>query len=415
LGFSSNQLLINIDCNMAHKLVSAGNNALQTKQLQLLLDGAQGSEGQTAPTTERSQRPMGEESRRIAPGRVRPQTGKRSNSSFAAPHEKDCSVVSSIIGNMYTPFTTARTRSRGPTERGMTARSRVSQRTRQSRMSGSMLSYGSQASRQSQSSQGSGRPTTAEVLLAKKQLKMEGMIRKLLVQQQEADCTIAELSQALNRLDPAEKEHIDLHEMAAAVRESKNGKKFGVQHLNGAPLDGSLKHKSPWHIAKTDISQDIACAIHPDGIHTGRSSRSGTKTAHLDGRGVKSLVAPGNLFVSNGVTMSPNNNPGDILKYQDSKDKYCAPPVPKHLDSRRLADSIYKWGSDEQADAWDKSTARWQTHTEDIHGYTKFGQGVLNRPSSAVSRVSQGRSDHRNRPMSAMSSKHRGKQHVAEG
>jgi len=80
-----------------------------------------------------------------------------------------------------------------------------------------MLSYGSQASRQSQSSQGSGRPTTAEVLLAKKQLKMEGMIRKLLVQQQEADCTIAELSQALNRLDPAEKEHIDLHEMAAAV------------------------------------------------------------------------------------------------------------------------------------------------------------------------------------------------------
>lgn len=263
------------------------------------------------------------------------------------------------------------------------------------------------------------RPSTAEVLLAKKQLKMEGVIRKLLVQQQEADCTIAELSAALDRLDPAEKDRIDLHDMTAAVRETKKGgPKFGLQHLNGAPQTSSLRRRSPWHIHKSD--QDVVHAIHPDeNIPTGRSS----KAAQLEGRNVSTLVAPGKLFNRNSqwnITSSPNNNPVDILSFQDPEDRYLAPPIPKHLDSRKITESITKWGGDEQAEAWENSTARWQTHSEDVHGYTNFTPTTgmckstkknprQSRPNSAVSKghsLSTNRSrSKQSRPASAVPTK----------
>jgi len=414
-------------------MVSSDNNTLQTKQLQLLLDDAKAS-SEELPLSDT--RPLTRESRRIAPGRVRPQTGKRSVASRATSHSENDSVVSSIIGNMYTPSTTARTRSRGPSEYGKTARTRGSQRSRQSgtmtQVSGSTrassaMSGGSRqtgasgATRLSALTLGqSVRPSTAEVLLAKKQLKMEGMIRKLLVQQQEADCTINELSEALTRLEPAERDRIDLHEMAAGVRAAKKkGETFGIQHLNGTPQSFDPKRASPWHIKSKDC--DIAHAIHPEDHMTNRSNRSSRANSQLGSKGVSSLVAPGNLFKASGrwnISPSPNNNPGDILSYQDPKDKYCAPSIPKHLDSREVTKNITKWGTDESTDAWNTSDARWQTHSEDVHGYSNFNPTVgpsmtgrktpkASRPTSAMSQSSnytrRKNSGKMNRPASAIS------------
>ena len=223
------------------------------------------------------------------------------------------------------------------------------------------------------------------------------MIRKLLVQQQEADSTIAELSDALQRLEPSELERVDLQEMVKGSREEKRkqGKTFGVQHLNGAPHTGSNNHVSPWHIDSK--KQDIAHAIHP-GEYT---TRTNDLVKSLAGRQTKSLVAPGSLF---NLTSSPNNNPADILKYQDRRDKYKAPPVPKHLDSKVVKESLTKWGSDDQADAWERSSEKWHTHNEEVHGYSKFAttnKKITSRPSSAASR--RHASTGVRRPASAMS------------
>jgi hypothetical protein len=223
---------------------------------------------------------------------------------------------------------------------------------------------------------------------------MEGMIRKLLVQQQEADSTIAELSDALHRLEPSELDRVDLDEMVRGNREEKlkqaqQGKKFGVQHLNGSPHQGTNAHVSPWHIDSK--KQDIAQAIHP-GEYTQRTNdKSLLRT--LAGKQTKSLVAPGSLF---NVTASPNNNPADILRYTEKPRK--APKVPQHLDSKVIKESITKWGNEEQVDAWEKSSDRWHTHSEEVHGYSNFSQGkggtkpnskaprIGSRPSSAASR-----------------------------
>ena len=145
------------------KLASGENNALQNKQLQLLIDENQAINdnwnGKSTEVricacdppkkncvcsiplftnTQRSQRPMTAESRKIAPGRVRPMTGRKSVASRqsasryggSSVNDENNSVVSSIIGNMYTPSTTARTRERGTTEGGrMTQRTKSSYRT----------------------------------------------------------------------------------------------------------------------------------------------------------------------------------------------------------------------------------------------------------------------------------------------
>lgn len=273
------------------------------------------------------------------------------------------------------------------------------------------------------------------MLLAKKQLKMEGMIRKLLVQQQEADSTIAELSQALDRLDPAEKDRINLHDMTAAVRANKKkSPSLGIQHLNGQPQEGSLRRHSPWHIKADDC--DIAYTLHPDqrslrtqegkivnmennGGDLGKSKFQGASHPHLNSRHVKSLVAPASLFKGQessssdqwNITASPNNNPSNILKYQDPTDMYIAPKVAKHMDSSLVTHNITKWGSDEATNAWEKSSDRWRTQTEDVHGYEKFnpsGPQTRTRPVSALSHANrrnggnQTRRSTKTRPMSAM-------------
>jgi len=398
------------------KMVSGENNQLPKQQLELLLH-ATAADASNPPLT--TQRPLASERRSIQPGRVRPQTGKRSIASKAS--RKDASVVSSIIGNMYTPSTTARTRSRSGSEfnGGST---QITQNTKVPCSSaGSKVSGLSRASSRASSlmSGGSGRPTTSEVLLAKKQLKMEGMIRKLLVQQQEADCTIAELSEALTRLDPAERDRIDLHEMTAAVREGKKmnpigkgGQMLGIQHLNGAPQEGSLKRASPWHLRRGDPSQDIVMTVHPDGNTEPPTNRSTTSRRHseLEGRMTKSLLAPASLFKDKGIkgqggtiaaawsiSDSPNNNPTNILNLK--KERYVAPSVPKHFDSRSVAHSLNKWGSEEQANQWENSSDKWHTSTEDVHGYSNFNPG--NTPKRTTSRRGSHRGAHR--PNSALS------------
>jgi len=412
-------------------MVSSDNNQLPKGQLQLILNAS----AQDSSVPQPSQRPLGSEQRKIAPGRVRPNTGKASKSS--AGSRQECgSVVSSIIGNMYTPSTTARTRSRNGSQFDgeTTARTRNSERTRKTNGSrATKHSYRSQHSRDMQSaisgaSGGSARPTTSEVLLAKKQLKMEGMIRKLLVQQQEADCTILELSEALGRLDPAEKDRIDLHEMTAAVREKnrplgKGGRELGIQHLNGAPQEGSLRKASPWHLRRGEPSQDIVQTLCPEGAPAQDTSRSVSSKRHseLEGRNAKSLLAPATLFQPlrrGGVTDSPNNNPSNILNFKERS--YVAPTIPQHFDSRAIAHSVNKWGTDTQADAWETSSNKWHTSTEDIHGYAEFQPGntptqkrpssrlknSASRPASAFSVASTKRRGGRNRPASATVSNH---------
>lgn len=329
---------------------------------------------------------------------------------------------------MYTPSTTARSGTHS-------VYSRNSYRTKEpseySAAPGSVASsVRTKRSARSASSVGSARPSTSEVLLAKKQLKLEGMIRKLLVQQQESDSTIADLTEALSRLDPAERDRINLHDMTAAVRDKngKGGKQLGIQYLNGSPQQGSLRRSSPWHLKREE--QDISHSLHPEQHNTSRSLGKTKAHLQLDGRNTKSLLAPASLFSGQdsrsnsqwNITSSPNNNPSNILSYQ--KDKYCAPSIPKHFDSSKIGDSISKWGSDEQSAAWESSPDRWQTHTEDVHGGPKLASmqqplsGKLrpqsamnkskpNRPSSALSNTkrsfSSGKTHAVGRPVSAMS------------
>ena len=103
------------------KMVSGDNNQLPTKCLQLLLDQTIQNDASQLD---------------IQPGRMRPQTGKRSlattltalsrvsqNQGITRDDKADKgSVVSSIIGNMYTPSTTARTRTRQASEYGASGR-----------------------------------------------------------------------------------------------------------------------------------------------------------------------------------------------------------------------------------------------------------------------------------------------------
>lgn len=261
------------------------------------------------------------------------------------------------------------------------------------------------------------RPTTAEVLLAKKQLKMEGMIRKLLVQQQESDSTIAELSDALSRMEPEQRERLNLHDMTAQLRSGKNGKKpLGVQHHNGSPATKERQtNPAPWG-KEEKLNQDIVTALHPDGELTGRSDRDRSLVSNLAGKQTKSLVAPGTLFQpgknsSFHLTSSPNNNPADLLKYQDKKDRYKKPAIPRHLDSHVVKESLTKWGTDTQVENWEKNADKWHTHNEEVHGYSNFtpakertGRKASHRPQSAMSRGKSHRKS-TGRPQSAMSRK----------
>lgn len=337
---------------------------------------------------------------------MRPTTGKSIGDTSSK--QGGGSIVSSIIGNMYTPSTTARSGTHSVYSRNSFQQSNkeasecsFAQSNKEPSEFSGTLTRRTRRSVHSASSRGSKsqsvRPSTAEVLLAKKQLKLEGMIRKLLVQQQESDSTIAELSEALMRLDPEERDRIDLHDMTAAVRENnrKEGRQLGVQHLNGAPQQGSLRRASPWHLRKNDVSQDISRSLHPEtfsGSDTGRSK----KHLQLQGKQTKSLLAPASLFDTQksglrsswNVTASPNNNPSNILQHQNPKDKYCAPSIAKHFDSRKISNSLNKWGTDTQTAAWESSPDRWQTHTEDIHGGPTPLVGKL-RPQSAMSKKNQ--------------------------
>merc|ERR1712166_1500951 len=134
------------------------------------------------------------------------------------------SVVSSILGSMYTPSTQASLSERlgGGTEVG-TRRSDRSQRPSHSATSHkSSQSYAPSSCYTDDHVEDDENPTTAEVVLAKKQLKMEAMIRKLLVQQNQADDTIAQLSDSLSRLGPS-----NTHQLTTKHRASSASQKFG--------------------------------------------------------------------------------------------------------------------------------------------------------------------------------------------
>jgi len=271
------------------------------------------------------------------------------------------SVVSSILGNMYTPSTQASFSQRLGTEGG-TRRSRSS-RNSQSAQSTRSYKSNDQSQRTYQSNDQSQRtyqsndqsntnggcvdaqdiPTTAEVVLAKKQLKMESMIRKLLVQQQQADATIAELSDSLSRLGPSETQEL------GASHGSRKGSSGSQQF--GQPAMGPQHRYSPWHQLRED--QDISKCLRAP-VSSRSCSSLGSK--HTDSTNVHSLINPSGFSQtrqSKRITKSPNHNPPNIKASANWRQES------KHMDSGDP--NLVSWGSTGERQDWESSSERWAT------------------------------------------------------
>lgn len=188
-------------------------------------------------------------------------------------------------------------------------------------------------------------PTTAEVVLAKKQLKMEAMIRKLLVQQQQADDTIAQLSDSLSRLGPS-----NTQQLTAKHRGSSASQKFGQ------PVMGPQHRHSPWHQLASD--QDIGKCLRAPESHRSSSSIG---TRHTDSTNIHSLINPSGFNKTRQrkrVTKAPNHNPANIRAvYSALQD---AGSIPKHQDSG-LVQHTLSWGDTRDRDAWEDSAEGWAT------------------------------------------------------
>lgn len=269
------------------------------------------------------------------------------------------SVVSSILGNMYTPSTQAsmsqRLGTEGGTRRSRSSRNSQSARSTRSYQSNDQSQRTHQSDDQSQGTYQSNDqsntnegcvdeqdiPTTAEVVLAKKQLKMESMIRKLLVQQQQADATIAELSDSLSRLGPSETQELG----ASHGKGSSGSQQFGQSAM------GPQHRFSPWHQLPED--QDISkCLKAP--VSSRSCSSLGSK--HTDSTNVHCLINPSGFSKtrqSKRITKSPNHNPPNIKASVNGRQES------KYMDSGDQ--NLVSWGSTGECQDWESSSERWAT------------------------------------------------------
>lgn len=209
-----------------------------------------------------------------------------------------------------------------------------------------MMSSAKSIQYESEENREDNQPSTAEVLLAKKQLKMEAMIRRLLVQQQEADATINELSESLERMAPFQKQQLSLN---------PNIKK---PNQLGEPAMGPQHRRSPWHELAQPENQNIHTILQPEGRFIGKSTaRSSKSSRHTESSNVHSLISPAELFrkkKNQKITPSPNANPQDIQAAPSSR--YVAPDLPKHLDSSAIDANVCGWGSTGERKAWGGAT-----------------------------------------------------------
>jgi len=256
------------------------------------------------------------------------------------------------LGNMYTPSTQASLSERlgtrrsdrrsevGGTEVG-TRRSDRSQRTSHSATSHrSSQSYAPSSCYTDDHGEDDENPTTAEVVLAKKQLKMEAMIRKLLVQQNQADDTIAQLSDSLSRLGPS-----NTHQLTTKHRASSASQKFGQ------PVMGPQHRHSPWHQLASD--QDIGKCLRAPESHRSTSS---VGTRHTDSTNIHSLINPSGFNKTRQrkrVTKAPNQNPANIRAVYSARQDAGG----TNQDSGLVKNAL-SWGDTGDRDAWEDSGER---------------------------------------------------------
>lgn len=212
-------------------------------------------------------------------------------------------------------------------------------------------------------------PSTSEVLLAKKQLKMEAMIRRLLVQQQEADATIQELSHSLSRLEP-----LDCEDTAYAEAQQPQKQYGGIgQHVMPP------QHRKSFHMQPE--SQVMSSLMAP----VSSRSQSSCSSRHTASHNVQSLISPAQLFQQqqkkrHAITNSPNVNPSNI---KPANEPYIAPVVPQHLASHEIDSNVFNWGGTGERKAWEASSDRWAT-SGDVHA--RKSCKVRARPATCTSR-----------------------------
>lgn len=200
------------------------------------------------------------------------------------------------------------------------------------------------------------------------------MIRRLLVQQQEADATIQELSDSLQRIGPVEKEHLNLSKQPTAAK--TNG--------FGQPAMGPQHRRSPWHEKAEE--QDIHTILQPEAVRSSRSSKSSARSRHTNSHNVHTLISPAEMFKkkhskNQRVTASPNSNPADIKASNSAR--YQAPAIPKHLDSEAIDSNVFNWGGTAERKAWEGSSDRWRT-SHNVHSRANT-QRSRRRPASCCS------------------------------